>query len=980
MAFKLSYSFEGNSRTKPEQNLSGASKKMTKDILLQKTHEERRKRQEQRLKLQSAELLQSHIRSYIDRKHKKEEERILFDELEGSGNIQVLLSKLLFFYDPREDKARLFKLANKLVQLNEGISNRMVTDSSFCWLIKRFLVQCLKNMKDNVETMILLQCLYIFTTDANMFIYLIQKDYYGYLRKQLENGKHHLQEIILLIYKPFKFTNDSDILSNLALSEFCTHFLKPSLTHNVKSILIPYMKSQHRDFPFEKLILYLNGINHFENSYNLLYCVLDLEPDDYEPNCSSIEVLSKLSSNIHELKPPPDLTEMSDDDEEEENPETVEKRFLLSDYLKILNRCGKVKKWLNLFEKNNNNEKVLVAFTNLCHNLLLVYKDSMRKYLLLYKFGLNSTFLIKLWEYLNKNNSRQLEAKGTSLAVWRNYHTALSVFCDMFTFYTATLTDSGKNNNYSRYKTEINTISEKSDTSHTFAQNDLFEMSKLLKNVARGLIEVAFPMSRASSVPSTPEVIHLYRACLNCVHILYTLDLRKKFCPVNFWTLDKIHIPPDLARKDYLSKKISSFYGSREDEDEHIPPLSTIEQRSLAILEELPFLVSFNTRILLLRDLCRNSLGEDDYQRLHHELMHDNVIVIRRTHIYEDAFDKISQKSELDLKHKVRIQFINNVGLEEAGIDGGGIFKEFLNEVLKTAFDPNRGFFLLTADNTLYPNPNVHLIVENFTDHYYFIGRLVGKAIFENILVDLPLAEFFLGKLLVERAPAHYLKSLDPVLYRNLLYLRDYNGDISDLGLDFTTVNNDLGETRVKDLKPNGSNIPVTNENRLEYIQLLADLKLNGQLKKQCTAFRDGLNSVVPLAWLKLFSHTELQVIIGGDTEEIDVDDLREHTTYGGEFVADHPTIILFWKIVSRFTEVQKKQLLKFVTSCSRPPLLGFKELNPSFCIQSSGTENRMPTSSTCLNLLKIPIITEEGTLKTKLLAAIEQQAGFELS
>lgn len=80
------------------------------------------------------------------------------------------------------------------------------------------------------------------------------------------------------------------------------------------------------------------------------------------------------------------------------------------------------------------------------------------------------------------------------------------------------------------------------------------------------------------------------------------------------------------------------------------------------------------------------------------------------------------------MKQRVRIQFINSMGLEEAGIDGGGIFKEFLNEVLKTAFDPNRGFFLLTADNMLYPNPNVHLIVENFWDHYYFIGRLIGKV------------------------------------------------------------------------------------------------------------------------------------------------------------------------------------------------------------------------------------------------------------
>lgn len=84
------------------------------------------------------------------------------------------------------------------------------------------------------------------------------------------------------------------------------------------------------------------------------------------------------------------------------------------------------------------------------------------------------------------------------------------------------------------------------------------------------------------------------------------------------------------------------------------------------------------------------------------------------------------------------------------------------------------------------------------------------------------------------------------------------------------------------ELKANGRNIPLTNENRLEYIQRLADLKLNTQLKKQCAAFREGLNSVVPLLWLKLFNHKELQVIVGGDTHEIDLDDLRAHTTYSG--------------------------------------------------------------------------------------------------
>ncbi|XP_028139007.1 ubiquitin-protein ligase E3C [Diabrotica virgifera virgifera] len=963
MAFKLNYSFEGISKTKPEQNLSGASKKLTKDVLLQKTHEERRKRQEQRLKLQSAELLQSHIRSYIVRKHKKDQERQLFDVIENTAGIQVVLSKLLFFYYPKEDRERLLRIAERLLNIQADVIQQINADKSFAWLIKRFLLLCLKNIQDNQDSMVLMKCLYIFTVDGHTFSYLVSKDYYGHLKRLLESSNNYLQETIVLIQKPFKFMHESDYLSNLVLSEFCTNFLIPSLTHNVKHVLVPYIRNQPKEFPFERLIRYLNTGFHFGNSHSLLYCTLELEPDDYEPNSDSVQVLSKLSANLYELKPTCDLTVDDSDDEEEEDPVNTEKRLLLSEYLKILNRSDKVRKWINFFLKHNHDESVLMAFTNLCHNLLLVYKDSMRKYLLLYKFGLSSTYLKRLWAYLNKNNTGQFETKISSFIAWREYHTTLSVFCDMFTFYTETLTDS-----------------ETSDTSHTFTQSDLLSMSKLLKNVARGLIEVAFPMCRSSSIPSTPEVQHLYRACLNCVRMLYTLDLRKKFCPIGFWTSDKMHIPPDLARKDYLSKKISSFYGARNEEDDHLPPLSTIEQRSLAVLEELPFLVNFNTRFLLLRDLCRNSLGEDDYQRLHHELMHENVVAIRRTHIYEDAFDKISQKSELDLKHKLRIKFINNVGLEEAGIDGGGIFKEFLNEVLKTAFDPNRGFFLITADYSVYPNPNVHLIVDNFTDHYYFIGRLVGKAIFENILVDLPVAEFFLAKLLVDRAPAHYLKSLDPVLYRNLLYLRDYNGDISDLGLDFTTVNNDLGETRVMELKPNGANIPVTNENRLEYIQRLADLKLNSQLRRQCTAFRDGINSVVPLTWLKLFSHTELKVIIGGDTKEIDTVDLCANTVYGGDFTADHVTIKLFWKIVHKFTEVQKEQLLKFVTSCCRPPLLGFKELNPSFCIQSSGTENRMPTASTCLNLLKIPIITDEEVLRNKLIAALEHQAGFELS
>lgn len=71
---------------------------------------------------------------------------------------------------------------------------------------------------------------------------------------------------------------------------------------------------------------------------------------------------------------------------------------------------------------------------------------------------------------------------------------------------------------------------------------------------------------------------------------------------------------------------------------------------------------------------------------------------------------------------------------------------------------------------------------------------------YENLLVELPMADFFLSKILGQASASldvHHLASLDPVLHKNLLSLRHYDGDVADLGLDFTIVSSELGETRV---------------------------------------------------------------------------------------------------------------------------------------------------------------------------------------
>lgn len=66
--------------------------------------------------------------------------------------------------------------------------------------------------------------------------------------------------------------------------------------------------------------------------------------------------------------------------------------------------------------------------------------------------------------------------------------------------------------------------------------------------------------------------------------------------------------------------------------------------------------------------------------------------------------------------------------------------------------------------------------------------------------------------------------------------------------------------TQVVELKPGGKDIPVTTANRIAYIHLVADYRLNKQIRPHCLAFRQGLANVVNLEWLRMFDQQELQV------------------------------------------------------------------------------------------------------------------------
>ena len=104
------------------------------------------------------------------------------------------------------------------------------------------------------------------------------------------------------------------------------------------------------------------------------------------------------------------------------------------------------------------------------------------------------------------------------------------------------------------------------------------------------------------------------------------------------------------------------------------------------------------------------------------------------------------------------------------------------------------------------------------------------------------------------------------------------------------------------------------------------------------------------------------------------------HIFIGELASADNHYIEMFWEVVEGLDQIKCSLLLKFVTSCCHPPLLGFGELQPQFSIQLVTNIDHLPTASTCMHLLKLPMFRDIETMRDKLIYAISSGAGFELS
>eukprot|EP00554_Chaetoceros_debilis_P010606 CAMPEP_0194108264 /NCGR_PEP_ID=MMETSP0150-20130528/8003_1 /TAXON_ID=122233 /ORGANISM="Chaetoceros debilis, Strain MM31A-1" /LENGTH=932 /DNA_ID=CAMNT_0038796929 /DNA_START=1307 /DNA_END=4105 /DNA_ORIENTATION=+ len=443
---------------------------------------------------------------------------------------------------------------------------------------------------------------------------------------------------------------------------------------------------------------------------------------------------------------------------------------------------------------------------------------------------------------------------------------------------------------------------------------------------------------------------------------------RRLLCPPKLWLVD------DLLESEMIRCK--SF-------NEYCTLLNT------PVMKLCPFLVPFKRRLKLFEMIVSTNRADIQGTNDGHSFRPGVHVHIMRGRVLEDGLTHLN-KLGANLRRRIIVQYVNAAGSTESGLDAGGLFKEFWTDLCAQSFNPNWALFCETEDSNgyLYPNPNSR--DAHGSDSiilFEFLGRILGKAIFENITIQPQFAHFFLSFL---RGDYNFLNMLsdlstmDRTLYNNLMFLKTYEGDVSDLCLTFSVTKEAFGSNKEIALIPNGDKLDVTNANKHRYIQLVAKHFVCDKVREQSEAFRKGLWDVIDRKWLRMFNEPELTVLISGPTNGmIDVDDMKANVRYAGGFTMFDRTIQRFWKVLHSFTSEQRADLLRFVTSCERPPPLGFGSMNPPFTVQRvpiSKDNEKLPTASTCFNILKLPTYSSEKMLKQKLIYAIKSGSGFELT
>ena len=209
---------------------------------------------------------------------------------------------------------------------------------------------------------------------------------------------------------------------------------------------------------------------------------------------------------------------------------------------------------------------------------------------------------------------------------------------------------------------------------------------------------------------------------------------------------------------------------------------------------------------------------------------------VRRDNVFMDSFPALSFLSADEIKYgKLSVRFRG-----EEGVDAGGVTREWFQVLSRQMFNPDYALFVPVASDrtTFHPN-KLSKVNEEHLNFFKFIGRMIGKALYEGRALDCHFSRAVYKRILGKTVSIKDMETLDLDYYKSLLWMLE--NDITDIITEtFSIETDDFGVQQIVDLKPNGRQIAVTEDNKHEYVQLVVEYRLTGSVQEQLEHFLTG--------------------------------------------------------------------------------------------------------------------------------------------
>ncbi|KAJ1261374.1 hypothetical protein BS78_09G024900 [Paspalum vaginatum] len=291
----------------------------------------------------------------------------------------------------------------------------------------------------------------------------------------------------------------------------------------------------------------------------------------------------------------------------------------------------------------------------------------------------------------------------------------------------------------------------------------------------------------------------------------------------------------------------------------------------------------------------------------------------------------------------------------------------------------------------------------NVLQKFKLLGHLVARAVLDGRILDIPLSKAFYKVLLEQELDIYDIPSFDPELGKTVIEFQALvrrkkfletssrtsnpsadlsykNVKLEDLCLDFTLPGNPEYE-----LVPRGSEKMVTLESLEEYVSLVVDATVKSGIAKQIEAFKSGINEVLALKTLKMFTEEEMERILCGEQDAWASTNLQDHIEFEHGFDMSSPSIITFLEILREFGREEQRAFIQFTTGAPQLPLGGLASLDPKLTVvrkQCDGNvDDELPSVNTCRHFIKLPPYSSKDIMRRKLKYAITEGLGsFHLS